>query len=901
MKYGEVLAKKYSPTASDACSGSLSLLDHITSQLKSRVDSLAECIKTGCGKETASYYSHGLLSIWDNVLSVPDLLFSQIWSVDSARLKASLANLLSVVQTAIKLATQLNSESLAFWLIHNAGPSDNSSTSGNINTASGKASVTAPSSNEKGEVQEKYEFKKNVEKMLGGNILVDSLDDEGGADGTEVSGAHGENSLVICFYLISRESGLLFQNLAKMCGHFHEKARVTPLDDGFLCELIQTFFEFLLVTKHPASIEKIALGLTQICKEFGGMSSASAVRVPLTANKLVDGVLRTLESNASPDTIRRSGGLPHALLSLVRADSDRTQAGLLPNVVKRLFVLARSREKTAPGVIIHALNIVKFAFQDSQISHSLQVFCGQALEIAILGFSSDEWSVRNSSLMLFTTVAKRMLSFKNETANPHGSAMNIVDFFRRAPNLLPLFLKEIQLFVQNEQVLSLQYPTLYPIALVLSKLDPIDLNSPEDSSTFKLSFFEFPPIFPSKIIENEETNAQTTKTNQNEEKDRLETPQNEGLLFVSSNELHQLQRLLIQCAQNKNFLGRTMTAKALIPFVPEKFLVTITTQLTSYSDISDVAKNHNKAHGELLAVMELLKKFIYSFEGQTASPQKLEILGILRKRLCGDLSFILTGSKCPPVTSTYLKIVRQFLAFGECEETSRLSQIVNQLLQKSLTSQTFGNRANPDFGEGIVIREMIKVLIGVRAKNKPTEGAFEFISSALKYIESNLTGFLQRGDFSQVLALLEGLSKHSEDFSERLGDQIVQSALEMAKTIVEKELKVECYLSCFFGAVNKFSKRNKERFLKDHFRDLLKLLNVLFVKKKTDGASAAADMLKPLVKSSGSYFAVCLELDPELLRKTYEPQYLDVILLVSHFSFGSSRVCRVDKTLHCNI
>jgi hypothetical protein len=61
---------------------------------------------------------------------------------------------------------------------------------------------------------------KNIENIMYGNTLMESLDDKGDE-------FDSENLVVVAFYLITRESGLLFQNLAKLIFHIEDVRIVT--------------------------------------------------------------------------------------------------------------------------------------------------------------------------------------------------------------------------------------------------------------------------------------------------------------------------------------------------------------------------------------------------------------------------------------------------------------------------------------------------------------------------------------------------------------------------------------------------------------------------------------------------------------------------------------------------
>jgi hypothetical protein len=50
---------------------------------------------------------------------------------------------------------------------------------------------------------------------------------------------------------------------------------------------------------------------------------------------------------------------------------------------------------------------------------------------SIKGFTSEEWGVRNSSLMLFTVLANRTVGIK--------PTFNLLEFFHRCPELFDFF------------------------------------------------------------------------------------------------------------------------------------------------------------------------------------------------------------------------------------------------------------------------------------------------------------------------------------------------------------------------------------------------------------------------------------------------------------------------------
>ena len=80
--------------------------------------------------------------------------------------------------------------------------------------------------------------------------------------------------------------------------------------------------------------------------------------------------------------------------------------------------------------------------------------------------------------MLFSILVKRTFGISREN---NKNSININEFFSRAPKLVPFFKEEIQAFIQEESKNKggdmIQYPSLYQIALVLSKLLPNEVTN----------------------------------------------------------------------------------------------------------------------------------------------------------------------------------------------------------------------------------------------------------------------------------------------------------------------------------------------------------------------------------------------------------------------------------------
>ena len=71
--------------------------------------------------------------------------------------------------------------------------------------------------------------------------------------------------------------------------------------------------------------------------------------------------------------------------------------------------MAKNKKDTDDSKI-HALNILRFIFQDSLLRNDITKFLTPAMILATENFKSESWSIRNSALMCFTSLTKRLLN-----------------------------------------------------------------------------------------------------------------------------------------------------------------------------------------------------------------------------------------------------------------------------------------------------------------------------------------------------------------------------------------------------------------------------------------------------------------------------------------------------------
>ncbi|KAG0183361.1 hypothetical protein DFQ28_008852 [Apophysomyces sp. BC1034] len=288
-------------------------------------------------------------------------------------------------------------------------------------------------------------------------------------------------------------------------------------------------------------------------------SSVPTIR-QLPSNWLEENLASLTSSNIS--ITRRSAGLPLCILAIVSSELS-SKKELLDRAMKKLFELS-STEPPADSdqkidlPQVHAYNILRTIFMDSKLGSSVLEYASDGFSLAISGFSSSSWAIRNCSVMLFSTLLQRTFGTK-KTRDEHSNVNKLTgrEFFTRYPHLHPYLLKELDAAVKqllaNSMAASV-HPGLYPILTLLSRLHPSGMDGIDKVNAMA-------PFVP----------------------------------------------LVSKCAASSIFKTKEMTARALVPLVSSTDLVpTVVQLLTLHEQLTQ-----NEIHGRLLQVQFLLRGHLY--------------------------------------------------------------------------------------------------------------------------------------------------------------------------------------------------------------------------------------------------------------------------------------------------
>lgn len=183
---------------------------------------------------------------------------------------------------------------------------------------------------------------------------------------------------------------------------------------------------------------------------------------------------RTIAKGQVVDNLlRRSAGIPAAFTALFLSEPEGTPKKLLPRALRWLIdvgngsmmnqiesdslngdpcksngsmegnsstqeaerhvkqMLSKIRDE---GVIptVHAFNVLRAAFNDSNLATDTSGFSAEALILSIRSFSSPYWEIRNSACLAYTALVRRMVGFLNVHKRESARrALSGLEFFHR--------------------------------------------------------------------------------------------------------------------------------------------------------------------------------------------------------------------------------------------------------------------------------------------------------------------------------------------------------------------------------------------------------------------------------------------------------------------------------------
>ncbi|KAG1310778.1 hypothetical protein G6F64_004314 [Rhizopus arrhizus] len=470
-----------------------------------------------------------------------------------------------------------------------------------------------------GNVPSDYREDENIEDPLSNdNIDMDGDD--------SLSGPKHQVILSCCWRAVKEASSLL-QVMVSGAPVSPEASDKTIFTHQDLVKAGELFHNLLTSIRHRGAFSSVYPAYVSLNTKLLTSSNLAISRLPSQwLQKDLDGLT---SSNIS--ITRRSAGLPLCILAIVSSEQS-IKRELLDKAMRHLMSLASEEPpKDADQRIdlpqVHAYNIMRSIFMDSKLGGHVLEYVSRGFSLAISGFSSFSWAIRNCSVMLFSTLLQRTFGTKKtKDEHSHVNTLTGREFFVRYPDLHPYLLKELKIAVDqllNNATAASVHPGLYPILTLLSRMKP--------------------------------------SVEEDDEKETILTP------FIP---------LVMPCATSTIYKTREMAARALVPLVLD--VVPTAKRLIEFSD----NMMQNEIHGRLVQAQFLLRGHLYSSTSKseiyTQFIQEMPDTVLRALRLFEEKRF------CNVNGALLLQIIAEFF-FDNTWMTSgdKDKQLINDLLQNS--------------------------------------------------------------------------------------------------------------------------------------------------------------------------------------------------------------------------
>ncbi|CAG9815559.1 unnamed protein product [Phaedon cochleariae] len=325
------------------------------------------------------------------------------------------------------------------------------------------------------------------------------------------------------------------------------ESSIQMLADDLMIQVGQFFLDVFIESKHRGVFEQAYVGFSVICESFW-MSSNPKVNC-LPQAWLQDAINLCVGETQSDKlcATRRSAGLPFLILSILSSEPifDKTR---FHEVITSLLRACENTEVSNVEYRMHSLNVLRAMFRHSRLGEMVSGYIGQGVIVAINGFKSDTWGIRNSSTLLYAALITRIFGVQRTQDSEDVCIKNRLTvriFFLRYPELFQFLLDQL-----SEECKKSNSLLLHPVLTILARLYP---------SPF------------------EEHNTQIGKY---------------------------LQHLTV-CLSNPVYRTRELAARASVPFIETD---QICEQLGNiFNKLKEDEVKDNECHGLLLQVLHILK------------------------------------------------------------------------------------------------------------------------------------------------------------------------------------------------------------------------------------------------------------------------------------------------------
>ena len=175
-----------------------------------------------------------------------------------------------------------------------------------------------------------------------------------------------------------------------------------PLLSFFPVNTIGLFFvRSLMEIKHNGATERLSDGLQATARRVLACNDDDLATLPA---QWLNGLLNAVKAPGQSRTsiVRRSAGLPSAVLALCLAEAGGAARALLPAAAERLLRVATG---DAVWPRVHAFNCLRLLFDSAALAADASPFVARGIEACLAAMLAPEWEVRAGPHVIPSAVA----------------------------------------------------------------------------------------------------------------------------------------------------------------------------------------------------------------------------------------------------------------------------------------------------------------------------------------------------------------------------------------------------------------------------------------------------------------------------------------------------------------
>ncbi|XP_071963938.1 tRNA (32-2'-O)-methyltransferase regulator THADA-like [Antedon mediterranea] len=422
--------------------------------------------------------------------------------------------------------------------------------------------------------------------------------------------------IMACCWLNLKEVSLLLAELSQFA-YLPVESKDALLTRKHLHTMIDMFVNILTKCRHRGAIEGCNIGFSRLCASLLSSSSQELAAIPRT---LVEDVIHLITNEGSTTSFtKKSAGLPLLVEAVINSEPRGREKTLLHFTMTSLLKIAQEPEPVEhdPKIDLpqcHALNMLKALFRSAAINDDVMPYTSKSAIIAINGFASKHFSIRNGSMLLFGSLVARMFGQKRvQDEHSRLNCMTAHEFFVHYPELQSFLLQEIcKCIDQQKSGNNSLHPSLFPVLIILSKLGC-------------------------------------------------------GLQSGETSILAQFVQPVMQLSSSPVYQVRSLAAEGLVPLVAEDgILLQAVCIINMLPQSSQELFSQNQLHGQLLQIQKLFSAYMDNCQGPLPS---LEVQTACR-RLCEFQWIGRNDNKCPLTRAVFVDTVTKVVSWTLIDKTN---------------------------------------------------------------------------------------------------------------------------------------------------------------------------------------------------------------------------------------